>query len=78
MIRNSVVQYVQGDPNQNLLIQMGIPLKICILSFFYPYGQCKLILKIVSKLLKNEYKKPRLSKHILALPELHIFRVKPI
>ena len=76
------------DPNQKLLNQMAITLKICISDPMFVkakmcFGGLHLFWKIVNKQLKNE-NKWRPPKHILALTtwamgsKMHIFRVVAI
>ena len=67
---------VQGDPNQNLLIQMAITLKICISYPMLVKPKClwdaKVFLKFVNKQLKNQIN----SKHTKGFkaPKLNLIK----
>ena len=70
--RKNLHYYLQGDPNQSLLFQMAITLKICISDpiLVKPklFLAClSLFSKIVNKQVRNQ-NKLRHPKHILALP----------
>ena len=71
---------IQGDPNQSLLFQMAITLKICISDTILVRPKCVLDASIYfhfsAVCLQFSKTNAGFQKHILVLPtEMHIFRV---